>query len=93
MSIAVSASYKSFRQLQKGPYIREAVLTITGLTAGAANTIPHGLAINGVGKIPRVVNFVATNGVPGFQTSVADATNLYYTTGSGQTSVIANVEY
>jgi hypothetical protein len=93
MAIVVVAAQKGFRQKQNGPYIREAVLTVTGLTAGAANTIIHGLAVNSVGQAPTVVNYVATTGVPGFQTAPADATNLYYTTGSGQTSLIANVEY
>ena len=93
MSIAVSQASKGFSQLQTGPYIRQAVLTVTGLSSGTASTIPHGLAINGVAVTPRIVDFVATTGAPGFQTAPADSTNLYYTTGSGQTSLIANVQY
>lgn len=69
--------------------MRRAALVITGLTAGAANTIPHGLP-----KIPYgVPNYQATSGTPGFETAVPDATNLYYTTGAGQTSLRVGVEY
>lgn len=88
MSIAVAPTYLNFRQIQKGPYIRKALLVVTGLTGAAANTIPHGLP-----KIPQTVVYVATNGVPGFETATADATNLYYTTGAAQTALKAIVEY
>jgi len=88
MAIVVTPTYLSFRQNQTGEYIRRAKLTVTGLTAGAANTIPHGLPTP-----PQIVNYVATSGTPGFETSPADGTNLYFTTGTSQTSLVAYADY
>jgi hypothetical protein len=89
MAISVTPTYQDVRQTIRGALIECAVLVITGLTAGAANTIPHGLP-----RIPYgVPNYQATSGTPGFETSVPDATNLYYTTGAGQTSLRVGVEY
>lgn len=89
MAIAVTPTYEDIRQNLEGAYLRRAVLLITGLTAGAANTIPHGLP----GTPYGVPNYQATSGTPGFETSAPDATNLYYTTGAGQTSLRVGVEY
>ncbi len=72
-----------------GTQPRKAVLGVTGLTAAAANTIPHGLP----GTPRGVPIYQATSGTPGFETSPPDATNVYYTTGAGQTSLRVGVEY
>ncbi|MGI0080908.1 MAG: hypothetical protein ACRECH_14950 [Nitrososphaerales archaeon] len=65
------------------------MLSVTGLAAGAANTIPHGLIRTPYG----LPNYQATSGTPGFETSPPDAANLYYTAGAGQTSLRVFVEY
>ncbi len=88
MAIIVAHTYQGRKTRLTGEYIREAVLVITGLIAGAANVIPHGLP-----GTPVEVNYVPTSGTPGFETSVPDATNLYYTTGAGQTSMRVFVKY
>ncbi len=89
MAIAVAPTYEDVHQNMEGALLRRAVLVITGLTAAAANVIPHGLPRTPFG----VPNYVATSGVPGFETSPPDATNLYYTTGAGQTTLRVGVEY
>ncbi len=89
MAISVTPTYEDVHQNLTGALLRRAVLVVTGLTAGAANTIPHGLP-----KTPyNVPIYQATSGTPGFETSPPDATNLYYTTGAGQTSLRVGIEY
>jgi hypothetical protein len=89
MAIAVAPTYMDVYQNIRGTLLERAVLVVTGLTAGAANTIPHGLP-----RTPHgVPNYQATSGTPGFETSAPDATNLYYTTGASQTSLRVGVEY
>jgi hypothetical protein len=89
MAITVTPTYKDVRQTIRGALIDQAILVITGLSAGAANTIPHGLPRAPFG----VPNYQATSGTPGFETQAPDATNLYYTTGAGQTSLRVGIEY
>lgn len=89
MAISVTPTYEDVHQNISGALRRRAVLTVTGLTAAAANTIPHGLP-----KTPNgVPNYQATSGTPGFEVQPPDGTNLYYTTGAGQTSLRVGVEY
>ncbi len=88
MPIVVTPTYQGQKTRLTGEYLREAALVVTGLTAAAANTIAHGLP-----GTPVDVNYVPTSGTPGFETSVPDATNLYYTTGAGQTSLRVFVKY
>jgi len=73
-----------------GQVTRRATITVTGLAAGAANTIAHGLPNANIIGVP---NYVAGNGVPGFETQPPDATNLYYTTGAGQTALRVDLRY
>jgi hypothetical protein len=89
MAISVSPTYLDVHQTIRWTMLRRAVLVVTGLTAGAANTIPHGLPSTPFG----VPDYQATSGTPGFETSAPDATNLYYTTGASQTSLRVEVEY
>jgi hypothetical protein len=89
MAVAVTATYEDVHQNITGSLLRRAVLVVTGLAAGAANTIPHGLPRTPYG----VPNYQATAGTPGFETQPPDATNLYYTTGAGQTGLRVGVEY
>jgi hypothetical protein len=89
MAISVSATFEDVHQNITGALLRRAVLVITGLTSDAANVFPHGLPRTPYG----VPNYQATSGAPGFETQPPDATNLYYTTGAGQTSLRVGVEY
>jgi hypothetical protein len=89
MAITVTPTYQEVRTNLRGALIDRAILVVTGLTVDAANTIPHGLPRTPYG----VPNYQATSGTPGFETSAPDATNLYYTTGAGQTSLRVGIEY
>lgn len=60
MAISVTPTYEDVHQNISGALRRRAVLTVTGLTAAAANTIPPGLP-----KTP--------NGVPNYPGHVRDA--------------------
>lgn len=80
MSIAVSILTPGpfvFRDQSGAPRRRE-TLTVTGLTAASANTIPHTLPFT-----PRKISLrPGANGLWG-ETSVPDATNIYVTVGTG----------
>ncbi len=89
MAISVTTTGVGIGVELSGTQPRKAVLVITGLTAAAANTIPHGLP----GAPRGVPNYQTTSGTPGFETSPPDGTNLYYTTGAGQTSLRVGIEY
>ncbi len=88
MAIAVTPTYVDVKQSIAGAFQRAVKFVVTGLTAGAANTIPHGLP-----GTPQIALYEATSGTPGFETSDPDATNLYFTTGTGQTSLKAYCWY
>jgi hypothetical protein len=97
MSIAVSTANSDLVVDNRGYFPALATLTVTGLTAGATNTVPHGLP-----RIPRRVWFTAIgSGVnaPGCSldtSSVAagfDTTNIYIFTPAGVTAVLVHVEY
>jgi hypothetical protein len=89
LAISVSASYVNRGQQLDGKFFRRAVLTVSGMSAGAGNTIPHGLPAAPV----RVGLNPGANGLWG-ETQPADATNIYVTVGStGHTGGIINVEY
>jgi len=89
MAIVVTRTDHGTRKLLNGKFINSAALAVTGLTAAAANTIPHGLP-----TIPVIVNPVpGASGLWG-QTQAADATNIYITVGTGgATAGTINVEY
>jgi len=74
---ATTAQLGTFTRLN-GKFSNLASVAVTGLTAGAANTIPHGLPTT-----PTVIGLVpGANGLWA-QTQAADATNIYLTVGSG----------
>lgn len=76
--IAVTPTYRYVAQTIQGVPIRQAKLAITGLTAGAANVIPHGLP-----AIPVSVTYdPGASGLWG-ETLPPDRTNLYVTVGAG----------
>jgi hypothetical protein len=88
MSISVTASVEITRQTITGALLNRALLTVTGLTADAANTIPHGLP-----RVPQVVTIVPTSAGGFHQTSAPDGTNLYITADGSGTTCNFIVEY
>lgn len=89
MPIAVTATKQGYRQNQDGANIRRASLAITGLTAGAANTIPHGLPATPM----RLSLRPGAAGLWG-ETQAPDGTNIYITAGvGGATAGTVDVEY
>ncbi len=97
MAISVSSSNSDILMDNRGIMPDLVTLTITGLTANAANTVAHGLP-----RTPKRVWFTAVgSGVNApscsLDTSTAaagcDGTNLYICTPAGVTSMLAHVEY
>ncbi len=89
MAIVVTATYQEILVTRTGAEIERGTLAITGLTANAANTIPHGLP-----RVPRRVSL--RPGAAGLwgETSAPDATNIYVTVGAGgATAGTIDVEY
>lgn len=78
MSIAVTVNGLGNGVEMNGVQRRFGTLTITGLTAAAANTIPHGLPFTP----SRISLRPGALGLWG-ETSVPDATNCYVTVGTG----------
>jgi len=87
--IVVTPTYRYLAQTIQGVPIRQARLAITGLTAGAANVIPHGLPAT-----PISVSYdPGASGLWG-ETQPADRNSLYVTVGAGgATSGSAYVQY
>ena len=97
MSIAVSSANQDLVVDNRGYLPALATLDVTGMTAGATNTVPHGLP-----RIPRRVWFTgiasgANAAACSLDTSSVaagfDATNIYIFTPAGVTSVLVHVEY
>lgn len=88
MAISVTSTYQGMRQLQDGPFLRRAELSVTGLAAGA-NTLPHGLP-----AAPQRVTYRPGAAGGWGETSAPDAANLYVTVGTGgATAGTIDVEY
>jgi hypothetical protein len=87
--ITVVPTYSYLAQTFQGVPIRQAKLAIAGLTAGAANTVPHGLP-----TVPVCISYnPGASGLWG-ETQPPDATNVYITVGAGgATSGSAFVQY
>ncbi len=80
MGIAVTnlANSGDIKQSLSGSFHRKQSITVTGLTASSANTIPHGLPFT-----PTKVSLrPGANGLWA-ETSIPDATNCYITVGGG----------
>jgi hypothetical protein len=88
MAISVTPSVGITRQTIQGALLSRVLLTVTGLTASLANTIPHGLP-----RTPQVVTIVPTSAGGFHQTSTADGTNLYITADGSGTTCNFIVEY
>lgn len=104
MSIAVTPFYDNTVVQIDGPHWKQARLVVTGLTGGAANTIPHGLpgqpfeidvvpySTTGAAMAAPTLDgssHPAAVGVAGG----SDATNIYVITASGVTMCMFNVRY
>ena len=96
MSIAVSTANQDLVVDNRGYLPALATLDVTGMTAAATNTVPHGL--------PRIARRVWFTGIASGANAPAcsfdtrawagfDATNIYIFTPSGVTSVLVHVEY
>jgi hypothetical protein len=78
MAITVTNVAKGRRVDMRASEARHGSLTISGLTAASANTIPHGLPFT-----PKKISLrPGANGLWG-ETSIPDATNIYITVGTG----------
>jgi hypothetical protein len=97
MAISVSSSNPDILVDNRGMHPDLVTLTVTGMTAGASNTVPHGLP-----RVPKRVWFTAIgSGVNAANCSLDtstvaagfDGTNLYIFTPASVTSVLAQVEY
>ena len=97
MSLSAAPSRPDLFTDNRGPFKRVVTLTITNMSAGQSNPVPHGLP-----NIPRRVWFTgiasganvadcsldSATAAAGF-----DATYIYVFTPAGVTSVLAHVEY
>jgi len=97
MAISVSSANSDILMDNRGIMPDLVTLTITGMTATATNTVPHGLP-----RTPKRVWFTAVgSGVNAADCSLDtstvaagfDGTNLYVFTPASVTSVLAHVEY
>jgi hypothetical protein len=97
MGLSVTASLHDIVQDNRGTFKDIATLTVTGLTGGSSNTVPHGLP-----RTPRRVWFTAIGSGANvancsLDTATAaagfDATNIYIFTPNAVTTVLVYVEY
>ncbi len=97
MPISVSSANPDILLDNRGIMPDLVTLTVTGMTASASNTVPHGLP-----RVPKRVWFTAVGSganAPScsLDTSTVaagyDGTNLYICTPAAVTSVLAHVEY
>lgn len=88
MAISVTAQYEYLSQTIEGAYLRKARLAVAGLTASAANTVPHGLP-----AAPLNVVIEPTSAGGFHETQPADATNVYVTADGAGTTCNLIVEY
>jgi hypothetical protein len=78
ISVSVDSPGKHIHPTLSGAQLRHETLTVTGLTAGGANTIPHTLPFT-----PRKIGLrPGALGLWG-ETSAPDSSNIYITVGGG----------
>jgi hypothetical protein len=95
MAVSVSLTEQFIEETVAGPYIKNAKLNVSGLTASGNNTVPHGLT-DGKGNAvtPITVSIEPTSNNNFYEYQAADATNIYVGVGSGAgTSCNIYVEY
>jgi len=95
MAVSVSLTEQFIEGTVAGPYIKNAKLTVTGLTTGGNNSVPHGLN-DGKGNAvtPITVSIEPSSNNNFYEYQAADSTNIYVGVGSGTgTSCNIYVEY
>jgi hypothetical protein len=95
MAVSVSLVEQFIEESLAGPFIKNAKLTVTGLTTGGNNSVPHGLN-DGKGNAvtPLSVSIEPSSNNNFYEYQAADSTNIYVGVGSGTgTSCNIYVEY
>jgi hypothetical protein len=95
MAVSVSLTEQFIEETLAGPYIKNAKLSVSGLTTGGNNTVPHGLN-DGKGNAvtPITVSIEPASNNNFYESQAADSTNIYVGVGSGAgTSCNIYVEY
>jgi len=95
MAVSVSLTEEFLEVTVAGPFIKNGKLSVTGLTTGGNNTVPHGLN-DGKGNpvTPVTVSIEPTSNNNFYEYQAADATNIYVGVGSGTgTTCNIYVEY
>ena len=95
MSLGVTLTSLFITDSLSGKQLRNAKLTVTGLTTGQANTVPHGLT-DGKGNpsTPVSVDIEPTSLNNFYESQAADSTNIYVgVDGQAGTSCNIYVEY
>jgi hypothetical protein len=83
MAITVTSTYQWIDQATSGQYLSYAKLVVSGLTAGANNTVPHGLTDGkGNGVAPLQVSLEPTSNNTFYEYQAADTTNIYVGVGA-----------
>ena len=98
MGLSVSAAYQFTQTDLLGRYFRSAILTVTGLTANANNSVRHGLTVpSGAGQVaatPIKVWLEPTSNNQFWEYQTADSTYIYVGVGNGAgTSLQIHVLY
>jgi hypothetical protein len=95
MAISVSITEQFIEETVAGPYIKNAKLTVSGLTASSNNTVPHGLT-DGKGNpvTPITVSIEPTSNNNFWEYQAADSSNMYLgLSGGSGTGCNIYVEY
>jgi len=95
MALSVSLTEQFLEETVAGPFIKNAKLSVTGLTTGGNNTVPHGLTDGkGNAATPLSVSIEPTSNNNFYEYQAADSTNIYVGVGSGSgTTCNIYVEY
>jgi hypothetical protein len=95
MAVSVSLVEQFIEETLAGPFVKNAKLTVTGLTTGGNNSVPHGLN-DGKGNAvtPITVSIEPSSNNNFYEYQAADSTNIYVGVGAGTgTSCNIYVEY
>ena len=95
MSIAATPTNGSVIRDQSGRRLKSIKLAVTGLTAGANNSVPHALKDHlGNGAVPSKVEVQAAGPLPPFVYQAADGTHVFLTAQSaGDTACTLLLQY
>ena len=95
MAVSVSLTEQFIEESLAGPFVKNAKLTVIGLTAGANNSVPRGLNdVKGNAVTPLTVSIEPSSNNNFYEYQAADSTNIYVGVGSGTgTTCNIYVEY